>query len=822
MTVTALPRSVVYSADGATTTFPVPFQFFEIRVYVGDVLVPSTDYVIAQAAPGLMGSITFTDAPVSPDLIVIDGETAIVQTTDYTEGDGFSAESHERALDRITMAQQELRRRYDLHPQLPSETPEVTPGINDNTYVYTIVDGKGYVVPASLLLAATNDPSGIGRAHNVGDMIYHAFGDAPAGWIRLFAEKQWVEKVNYPEYTKKCEEADWPYGHTTTHVGVPAATDFIRVWDDSENTLDPDAAQRRDNETGLDIVGNVIGSRQASELKSHTHTKPTVAVTVNSASVATTNHTHGVGNGTNVIRGNGQSVAVGRRFIPSVTISNSADAEGWIVEKVNLSTGSAGAANLAHAHTATTTVGNLGNTGGSETRPNNVAFPLIMLLRPGDAAASHSTMGLPYSFNADTDDDDPGSGYVKLDNADPTLATKLYVSNLTVFDAEPAELFEVFNANQTTQRGTVTMYVSGQLANSAVFRVIGDVVFEANHFEVPIAHVGGNGILSDNIPVSIMPVFDGARGLQGDPGFGLTGETGWSPVISVVTDGARRVQQVVEWTGGDGIPPDAPVYVGSNGFTTNIAEAVDIRGPAGASGGGTGTVVGPAISVIGNIAVFGDAGGEEIDDSGLALTEVTDAIASVDSLIADVLTLETDLTTLDGVALKEGKHTIPVSAVSMTPRITNGAARGSVELATNDIMVPTLDFDQTTEEGVGFWRRMPKSYDGGTITFSPIWTAASGSGGVVWSLAARAFPDDAAMDAAVGTAQTSTDTFLVANDMHTAPESAAITIAGTPAAGVPVYFELKRVTANGSDTLTADAKLIEINIHITLDKANDA
>jgi hypothetical protein len=45
--------------------------------------------------------------------------------------------------------------------------------------------------------------------------------------------------------------------------------------------------------------------------------------------------------------------------------------------------------------------------------------------------------------------------------------------------------------------------------------------------------------------------------------------------------------QVVMWIGGSGDPPaTAGYYIGSSGFVANIADGVDIRGPAG--GGGTG------------------------------------------------------------------------------------------------------------------------------------------------------------------------------------------------------------------------------------------
>ena len=172
--------------------------------------------------------------------------------------------------------------------------------------------------------------------------------------------------------------------------------------------------------------------------------------------------------------------------------------------------------------------------------------------------------------------------------------------------------------------------------------------------------------------------------------------------------------------------------------------------------------------------------------------------------------------------LGQGKHTIPWMASGMIPRTTNGPSVGIVELSTNRQMLHTLDFDQTTEEGAGFWVPMPKSWDAGTVTFQPIWTTAGGTGGVVWSLAGRSYADDDAIDAALGTAQTSTDTRLANNDMHIGPESSAITVSGGAVAGEPVYFEIRRVVADGSDTLTSDAKLIGIKLYISINATTDA
>lgn len=78
-----------------------------------------------------------------------------------------------------------------------------------------------------------------------------------------------------------------------------------------------------------------------------------------------------------------------------------------------------------------------------------------------------------------------------------------------------------------------------------------------------------NAILDFTIP----------EGEQGIPG--LTGNKGWSPVFAIVSDGARRVLQVDDWVGGEGVKPATGDYVGATGLTPTIGDAIDIRGPAG-------------------------------------------------------------------------------------------------------------------------------------------------------------------------------------------------------------------------------------------------
>ena len=102
-------------------------------------------------------------------------------------------------------------------------------------------------------------------------------------------------------------------------------------------------------------------------------------------------------------------------------------------------------------------------------------------------------------------------------------------------------------------------------------------------------------------------------------------------------------------------------------------------------------------------------------------------------------------------------------------------------------------------------------------------SAGTNTGNCIWTLAGVAVSDNDAIDAAFGTAVSVTKAHSgTANDLDVSSESSAITIAGTPAAGDEVFFQISRDANNGSDTLTGDARLLGIRFFFTTDAANDA
>lgn len=170
-----------------------------------------------------------------------------------------------------------------------------------------------------------------------------------------------------------------------------------------------------------------------------------------------------------------------------------------------------------------------------------------------------------------------------------------------------------------------------------------------------------------------------------------------------------------------------------------------------------------------------------------------------------------------------GQQTIWVPASAMIARTTNGAAPGSVETGTNRVMLKSLDFDTTTQEFAQFAIQMPKSWNEGTLIAQFVWSHPSTTTnfGVVWQLQAVSFGDNDAADTAFGTAQTATDTGGTTNNVYISPETAAITVAGSPAAEEWVVFQVARVPANASDTMAVDARLHGVKIHYDNDTMRD-
>lgn len=168
MTVTTTTSRISYAGNGVTTAFSVPFYFLAAADLVvirttatgTTTLVLNTDYTVTGAGVPAGGTVTCTVAPTVGQSLVIFRAPAETQTTDYQPNDPFPAETHERALDKLTMIAQRLKdlisRSFTLSDGDTSgaSTQLPTPQANRLIGWNTSANGLQNVDPSSLLTIA--------------------------------------------------------------------------------------------------------------------------------------------------------------------------------------------------------------------------------------------------------------------------------------------------------------------------------------------------------------------------------------------------------------------------------------------------------------------------------------------------------------------------------------------------------------------------------------------------------------------------------------------------------------------------------------------
>ena len=171
--------------------------------------------------------------------------------------------------------------------------------------------------------------------------------------------------------------------------------------------------------------------------------------------------------------------------------------------------------------------------------------------------------------------------------------------------------------------------------------------------------------------------------------------------------------------------------------------------------------------------------------------------------------------------LSTGKRVYALPAAAWKEAATSpSAAISRYETTTNKITYDGLAFDGASNEFAYCVIVLPKSYKVGTMEFRPRWTAAAGSVGntVIFGMAGRCFIDDAALDAAYGTAATVSDALLATGDMHVGAWTAF-----TPASDAADSMLMLRIYRDAAtDTHASDAVLIGVDLRFELSASDDA
>jgi hypothetical protein len=131
MTLSTQLSKISFAGNGVTSAFPLPFPF----VHDADInalmvsggaetsLALGTHYTLSGAGASAGGQLTMLAPPATGQTLVIWRAPAIVQEVDYVENSAFPAETHEGALDLLTMICQSLQEQIDRAVRYPVSTP---------------------------------------------------------------------------------------------------------------------------------------------------------------------------------------------------------------------------------------------------------------------------------------------------------------------------------------------------------------------------------------------------------------------------------------------------------------------------------------------------------------------------------------------------------------------------------------------------------------------------------------------------------------------------------------------------------------------------
>lgn len=270
-----------------------------------------------------------------------------------------------------------------------------------------------------------------------------------------------------------------------------------------------------------------------------------------------------------------------------------------------------------------------------------------------------------FRFSDTTADADPGPGFIRLNNADPSLATAAYIDVLDANGASLAGEIDSWDNSSSLIKGKLWLSSITSASTFRAYSLTGSVVDGTGYRKLTLTHVGGSGSFAADGELMVaftktgdagdsfsydttvadpselaaletepagylvfvsdlgtdFGAFSGRSGVvrliagpdwelmamytgtKGDQGD--QGDKGWSPRLVAVADGARRVWKLESYVGGQGAAPTTNVgdYAKADGtWTANIAEAADFRGPPGLNGAGTVASVAQGVGIAVNSA----------------------------------------------------------------------------------------------------------------------------------------------------------------------------------------------------------------------------
>ena len=276
MTISSQTNRNAYSTNGSLTTFAYTFKILansHIAVYftssagVVTLKTLTTDYTVTGAGVAAGGDVVFGTAPATGGIVTLVRNVPFTQETDYTENDRFPAETHETALDKLTMLAQQ-------HDELIDRSMTLPPSVDVSTVSST------YPAPVALKVARWNAGATALENVTIADIGGGVIGVDLQAWsakLDALAAQTWAaNKITYQTSTSAVSTTDLSaFGRTLiddaaasnarTTLGVVIGTD-VQAYDATLAALAAYSTNGLVTQTGVDTFAGRTITGTAAEI----------------------------------------------------------------------------------------------------------------------------------------------------------------------------------------------------------------------------------------------------------------------------------------------------------------------------------------------------------------------------------------------------------------------------------------------------------------------------------------------------------------------------------------------------------------------------
>jgi len=239
MTVSTTTNKIIYNGLIGQTIFAYNFRVDQkenMEVYLAGTIIPDGDWTIDGLGDAGGGNVTLNAALTVDQTVTLLRDVSETQEVDYQPFDAFPAETHEGALDKLTMLVQQMQEQVSRSPQLPVDST-LTDYDLGNPVAEKLIQYKADLSgqePSIYTVQELIDNSGGDEIRTTsppnpksGDGWWDADTGKAYTWYEDGTSDQWVERIPVPQYNDVFDAKLDGYDATGLHKAFTGDLDDV-------------------------------------------------------------------------------------------------------------------------------------------------------------------------------------------------------------------------------------------------------------------------------------------------------------------------------------------------------------------------------------------------------------------------------------------------------------------------------------------------------------------------------------------------------------------------------------------------------------------